>query len=443
MYNLAIVGPYKMTTQPHALGLFSATFLVVGNLVGSGVFMLPASLAVFGSISILSWLFTAAGSTMIALIFAKFSTKFNKTGGPHVFIQQAFGPTSAFFVAWGYWILTWIGNAAIVIVMYGYLNDLTRGALSTESLLLIGVAMLLSVTFLNMRGLKEASFVQNIITALKVLPLVIVPLATLSIFDTSKLLPLVNPTMSTLEAFNGAAILTLWSFVGIESATVPAEQVYNAKFTIPRATVYGTLIASVVYIIGCLALFGGIDSGELSGSTAPFALAADKVLGGTFWGDLISAAAVLCCIGSLNGWMLVVGQIPFGASQQGFFPKFFAHQSSRGVPTYSIAVSSLCMILILCLTFDNDLRNQFDIVAELATTTILLLFVIMLAAYAKLQIQKVWTGKLDLLLLILGSLYTIWTLYSAGLKMVILSTIIVLSGMPMYYCMRSKILDLK
>lgn len=422
------------------IGLISATSLVAGNLVGSGAFMLPSALADFGSISLLSWFFTSAGAITLALIFAKFSMKIhNATGGPHVFAAKAFGPHTAFFVAWGYWMLTWIGNAAIVVATYGYLSDLSHNSLTPFQLFMIGLTILFVITLINLKGVKEASFIQNLTTVLKLVPMIFVPIAALFIFDAHKLTHFIPQGQTALSAFNGAALLTLWSFVGIESATVPAEEVANPKVTIPKATVYGTLIAALIYIIGNFALLGAVDHAELAVSHAPYALAAHKVFGGTFWGNFVSAAAVVCCIGTLNGWTLVVGQIPFGAAKQGLFPKFFAKQSENRVPVWGVIISSLCMVVILSMTFDPDLSEQFAFIAELATTTILLLFVAMLIAFAKLMHSGLFKSRGDIVLLTFGSLYTIWTLYGAGVKMLVLSTVVVISGAPMYFYMRKQL----
>lgn len=428
------------SSKHHHIGLISAISLVAGNLVGSGAFMLPSALASYGSISLLSWIFTSSGALVLALVFAKFSMKIRGTGGPHVFAGEAFGPHVSFFVAWGYWMLTWIGNAAIVVAMYGYLSDLSDGRLGTSHLFFIGLFILFLITIINLRGIKEASYIQNLITILKLVPMVLVPIAAFFIFDPERLTNFVPEGKTALSAFNGAALLTLWSFVGIESATVPAEEVKDPHTTIPKATIYGTLIAAIIYIIGNVALLGAVDPQELSQSPAPFALAADKVFGGLFWGNIVAAAAVVCCIGTLNGWMLVVGQIPFGAAKQGLFPKFFAHQSIRRVPTYGIIISAICMACILTMTFDPDLSEQFSFIAELATTTILLLFVVMLFAFGALIRKGMFISRFDRILLILGMIYTAWTLYGAGIKMLVLSSIVVISGAPMYIYMRKKFL---
>lgn len=427
------------STSPHTLGLLSAVSLVAGNLVGSGAFMMPATLADYGSISLFSWLFTSAGAVVIALIFARLSMKYPHTGGPHVYAGKALGSHVSFFVAWGYWMLTWIGNAAVVVAMYGYLNDLFDGRLSPPVLFILGLAILCMITWVNLRGIKEASFIQNIVSLLKLVPLVLVPIAAFFIFDPDRLVPVVHNGQSIFNSFNSAAVLTLWCFVGIESATVPAENVRNPQVTIPKATVYGTLIAAITYILGNLALLGAVDHAELAVSGAPFALTADRVFGGVLWGNIVSAAAVVCCIGTLNGWMLVVGQIPFGAAKQGLFPKFFAQQSKRHVPTYGIVISALCMACILTTTFDPDLSEQFAFIAELATVTILLLFIVMLITFARLISKGIFTKYIDKVLLILGIAYTSWTLYGAGLKMASLSVIVVISGVPMYIYMRNKL----
>lgn len=427
------------SSTQRTIGLVSAISLVTGNLVGSGAFMLPSALASFGSISLLSWIFTSAGALVLALIFAKFSMKFQETGGPHVFAGAAFGSHVSFFVAWGYWMLTWIGNAAIVVAMYGYLSDLSDGRLVSSQLFFIGLGVLFIITLVNLRGIKEASVIQNLVTLLKLVPMVFVPIAAFFIFDPERLTHFVPAGKTAFGAFNGAALLTLWSFVGIESATVPAENVKDPHIIIPKATIYGTLIAAVIYILGNLAMLGAVDHGELAQSSAPFAMVADKVFGGLFWGNVVAAAAVICCIGTLNGWMLVVGQIPFGASKQGLFPKFFAHQSKRRAPTYGIIISALCMACILTMTFHPDLSEQFMFIAELATATILLLFIVMLLAFGQLIRKGIFNSSLDKILLTLGIAYTSWTLYGAGLKMVALSATVIFSGTPMYVYMRKKL----
>lgn len=418
------------------IGLWSAVALVTGNLVGSGAFMLPASLASFGSISMFSWFFTSAGAVTLAMIFAKLSMRVTKTGGPHVFAREAFGDNVGFFVAWGYWMLTWIGNAAIVVAMYGYLNMLCDGFFSAFQLFLIGVFVILAISYINLQGIKEASFVQILTTLLKLVPMVFVPLVALFAFDVQNLTPFVPEGKTALGAFNAAALLTLWSFVGIESATVPAEEVSNPKKTIPRATLIGTSIAAVVYIIGNFALIGAIPSDLLAGSTAPYALAAQLVLGGAFWSKVVALSAVVCCIGTLNGWMLVVGQIPLGAANDGLFPKWFGQISANGVPTAGILVSAVCMIVILLMSFDPELVKQFDFIAELATTTILLVFVVMLFSYAALILKESNRSISDKTTLFLGACYTIWTLWGAGIKMLGLSSIVIISGLPVYFYVR-------
>jgi len=423
-------------THRRRIGLWSAIALVIGNLIGSGAFMLPASLAAFGSISMLAWVFTSAGAITLALMFAKMSVRVTKTGGPHVFAQAAFGDDTGFFVAWGYWMLTWIGNAAIVVAMYGYLNDLCGCYFSTFQLFLIGVFTILVITYINLLGIKEATLVQNVTTLLKLIPMVLVPVACFFVFKSENLLPFVAEGKTALSAFNAAALLTLWGFMGIESATVPAEEIENPKTTIPRATLIGTAFVAVVYILGNLALLGAVPAEILAGSTAPYAVAAKVVFGSDFWGKLVSLSAVICCIGTLNGWMLLVGQVPLGAAKAGLFPPIFAKVSANGIPTVGLIVSAICMIGILMMSFDPSLVKQFDFIIELANTTILLVFIVMLASYAVLILRDSNRTTSDVMILFFGSTYTIWTLWGAGVKMLSFSTIIIVSGLPVYFYVR-------
>ncbi len=411
------------------IGLIGATALVLGNLVGSGAFVLPANMAKKGYIGLVSWGFTAAGAMLLALMFARLSMKVPKPGGPHVFVEAAYGnKTLSYYTAWGYWMLTWIGNAAIVVAMYAYFNDMVGEELSSYQLFSFGIATLAFMTYINVRGIQEANFVQILITVLKGIPMVAVPLIAFKNFRPEISLQFNLTGSSNLLAFQGAAVLTLWSFVGIESATVPADDVDQPTKTIPRATLLGTFLAGLVYIGGNFLLMGAVPLDVLAASDAPYATAATFLMGPSL-GKLVSIAAFICCIGTLNGWMLLVGQIPKGAADDGLFPKYFGVLSNRGVPARGIILSAVLMGLILLITLRPDLSDQFDFIAELAVTSLLLIFVIILGCYYELYVKVM--GRLsDYVIFILGGLYTVWSLYAAGVNMLLYSTVIIFSGYP-------------
>jgi basic amino acid/polyamine antiporter, APA family len=289
---------------PHRIGFWTCVALVVGNTIGSGIFLLPASLAKFGLNSLIAWLFTAAGAMTLAVVFSQLSRAFPRAGGPYVYTEEAFGPFVAFIVAWGYWISIWVGNAAIATGGVSYLTPLFPGLTRIPGAnvgLTLGILWLL--TFVNCRGIKASGRVQNITTIMKVMPLLAIAgfalfYVTPADFARNAAIPI------SLSGVTAAATLTLWGLLGLESATIPADKVDDPSRTIPRATLYGTLGTALVYIIACGAVLIILPTQQLENSTAPFADVARL-----FWGDrsaqLLAAFAAISAFGCLNGWILL------------------------------------------------------------------------------------------------------------------------------------------
>ena len=243
------------------MGLTMATALVVGNMVGSGVFLLPASLAsVAGPVSIIGWVFTGIGAMLLALVFARLGRTFPRTGGPYAYSRRAFGDFIGFQTAWGYWIAAWAGNAAIAVAFVGYLA-VFWGDLGSNNLLaaLVGIAVIWLLTFVNIAGARETGAVQVVTTVLKFVPLAIIGVVGLFFIDGDNLTPFAPE--GTWSAISAAAPLTLWAFIGLESATVAAGEVKDPERTIPRATIIGTLAATLVYILTTVAVMGVVPQG--------------------------------------------------------------------------------------------------------------------------------------------------------------------------------------
>ncbi|MCK4609131.1 MAG: amino acid permease, partial [Gammaproteobacteria bacterium] len=299
-----------MAQNNKKLGLWMLTTLVAGNMIGSGVFLLPANLASIGSISLLSWGITALGAFFLAMVFAKMSVLVPKTGGPYAFAQAGFGEFVGFQTAYNYWIAIAIGNAAIAIAMVSYLADLwpiLNQPLYSATTAIVTVWLLTAV---NLKGVRMVGFTAMVTTILKLVPILLVAIFGWWHFHPEYLTHSFNVTHhSNFSALSHAATLTLWAFVGVESATVPASSVLNPKRDIPIATLLGTLIAAVVYIASSTAIMGMIPASVLAHSTSPFAAAAGIIFGK--WGDwIIAAGAAISCFGSLNGWILIQGQVP-------------------------------------------------------------------------------------------------------------------------------------
>lgn len=354
------------------LGLWFSTSLAVGNMIGSGIFLLPASLAIFGGISMFGWIFTVIGSLFLALVFSRLSRLFTRSGGPYAYAVEGFGDFAGFFVAWGYWISTWSGNAAISVAGVGYLSFFLP-ALKDHGLLsaLMAVGAIWFFTYINSLGIRKVGMVQMLTTLLKIIPLILFGTIGFLHFNRDHFTPLNLSGEPAFDAITATAALTLWAFLGLESATIPSEQVKNPSKTIPRATILGISITALLFISSTMGVMGIISPAELRHSAAPFADAARSIWGNNASG-LIAAGAAIACFGALNGWILIQGQIPMAAARDGLFPPIFKKETSKGVPLAGILFSSVLAMVLVGFNYTRGLVDMFSFIIKLATLSCLL-----------------------------------------------------------------------
>ena len=311
------------------IGVIRATSLVAGNMIGSGVFLLPATLALYGGISLLGWIFSALGALVLAKVFSNLSILMPSVGGPYAYSRKGLGDFAGFLVAWGYWVSLWIGNAAITVAFISYLTVFIP-ELATNNLLTIvaGIISIWFFTWINTRGVKEASTIQLVLTILKITPLALIAIFGIFFINWDNFFPFNISGESHFSAITATATLTLWAFLGLESATIPADNIINPTKNIPRATLFGTLITTLVYVLGSMTIIGMIPSQELQVSNAPFADAAAILWGESarYW---MAGVACLAVFGVLNGWILLQGQIPLAISRDKLFPAIFARENKK------------------------------------------------------------------------------------------------------------------
>ncbi len=359
--------------------------LVTGNIIGSGAFLLPSDLAKFGSIGILSLVATSLGAIALALIFARMSKLVKEEGGPYTFIKVAFGDNLGIQMAYAYWLAIWVGNAAVIVAALGYLDLFIPVMHNIWARNLVALGILWSLTWINCLNLKAIGWCQIIMTVLKFVPLLVVMIGGWYYFHPEWLA--INFNVSghgNYRAFSEGLIFTMWLFLGIESATIPADNVENPERNIPLATILGTLLAMAVYLIGTLVVFGMIPNRELVRSSAPFALASQLILGD--WGKyLVAMGALIACIGSLNGWILISVQIPVTAAKQKIFPAFFGKTNAEGTPVNAIITNSVCVSVLLLGSSCLNLINQFDFLILLATAISILAYFYTCIAHFKLS----------------------------------------------------------
>ncbi|MFU8797400.1 MAG: amino acid permease [Gammaproteobacteria bacterium] len=429
-------------TKKRGLGLWMLTALVAGNMIGSGIFMLPAALAHYGSISILAWVLTAMGAICLALVFSKLSELIPKTGGPYVYCRIGFGNFVGFQIAYNYWIALCVGNAAIVVAFVGYLGvfwpELTQNPYLAFT---IKVGTVWFMTLINVFGVRSAGIVQLVTTVLKILPLLVMGTVGFLFVRPENLSHFNLSGEATLPALTGAATLTLWAFIGLESATVPAEDANNPK-DISRATVLGTVIAAVVYILSTVAVMGIIAPDILTKSTAPFSDAANIVFG-PMGGWLIAAGAMISCFGALNGWTLLQGQIPYAAARDGMFPAIFAKKSRYGTPVFGLVLASVLITVLLVLTLHESLVKQFTFIILLATLASLIpyFFTAMAELMIFIKYREQFKGQRLLkstIIALLAGAYAFWAIAGAGHEKVFYGMLLFFSGIPIYIWMHWK-----
>jgi APA family basic amino acid/polyamine antiporter len=428
-------------SSPKKLTLSMAIALVIGNMIGSGIFFLPSALAAYGGISIFGWLFTSSGALILALIFSRLSRFLpNISGGPFVYTQEGFGDFPAFLVAWGYILSTWAANGAITVAFVSYLSVFIP-ELATNKVLAVatGLSAIWFLTWLNTRTIRTAGTLQLVTTILKLIPLALISLVGIFYLDPSHFTPFNISEQSSFSAISATAALTLFAFLGFESATIPSEDVENAAETIPKATMIGTFITVAIYILSTVAVMGLISPAELQISNAPFADAAASI-----WGEtgryLVAGGVVISTFGALNGWTILQGQVPMAPARVNLFPKIFARQNINGSPTVSLVFGSVIVSSLLLMNFSKGMVKAFEFLILVTTTTVLVPYIFAAGAYGIFILQK-RLGKdkntsPQMILPMLGFAYSIWAVAGSGQEPVYWGFIMLLLGIPVYIFMK-------
>ncbi len=423
------------------IGFWISTSLVTGNMTGSGIFLLPAALAIYGGISILGWIYTVAGSLFLALVFSRLSRIIKKAGGPYAYVKEGFGDFPGFLVAWGYWISIWSGNAAIAVAGVGYLSVFIPVLKENRMLAAaLAIAAIWLFTFINTKSIRKVGLTQFITTIIKILPLVLLGSLGFLFFDKSHFVPFNISDKSDFHAITSTAALTLWAFLGLESATIPSDKVRNPKRTIPRATIAGLLFTSLLYISSTVAVMGIISPADLQHSAAPFADAA-----GNAWGKwasiLVAAGASIACFGALNGWILLQGQIPLAASKDKLFPSIFKKTSDKGIPVTGLIIGSILASLLVGINFTKGLVGMFSFIIMLSILSCLLPY--LLSSLSEIAICFKKKQLLNKRILISAAsvsipafLYSLWAITGLEIKVIIGGIVLLTTGIPVYFLLK-------
>lgn len=411
------------------IGLSGAIALVMGNMIGSGIFLTPAALAPFGWNGVAGWLLTIGGSLALALVIARLTIRLPQASGPSQMIASAFGPVSGFAIGWIYWISIVTTNVTISVSAIAALTPIVP-ALGKVPGLGAGaaIALMWTMLLLNLRGAGSAARFQLITLILKLLPIVLVGgliALVLARQGGGVLIPWPTSGLSGGQ-MSSAAALTLWAMLGFESASCASDKVADPARTIPRATLIGTAATGFIYLFICSGV-GMMLGGDAAASDAPFALFVQR-----YWAAgpaaLITLFVAISCIGALNGWTLLSGEVPLALARNGELPRWFAAADARGTPVRALIVSALFATLLLIANSLKGLVDIFTVMALLSTSATLWLYLgcAITALHYRVMVPVA----------LIGLLYSLWTLWGAGWQTSLMSLILMLAGLPLYWLAR-------
>lgn len=416
------------------IGVVKATSLVAGNMIGSGALLAPALLAPFGSWTLVGWILTTIGALGLALVFSRLSSWLTKSGGPFTFVQHVFGDFAGFHMAWSYWFSAIFGSISLVIGTLQYTSIFLPDVMSNPTLSIgLGCGIIWLFTFINMKGIKTAATVEVLVLIMKVVPLLVIAFAGLFYINYSTIAQF--PPIDDLTSLKPMVCVLLWSFLGLESVTVPTQHIKNPKITIPLATIAGVLMTALVYILGAITINSVIPGESLLSSKAPY-VDAGMMLFGEYGKLGMIITGIIAIAGSLNGWILIQGQVPLSAAQEGIFPAFFAKTNRQGAPI-GVICSSLIMTFVFLSTYQESLLKHVELMIDVAVVATLLPYFYCVIAFGYMIVTKrssmsrkesYWLW----MILFVALVYTLFAICSTSTTVIAAELILLLIGAPVF-----------
>ena len=409
-------------------------------MVGTSAYTLPALLArETGPLGLLAWVVTAAGYLFVALVYASLGTRYAETGGPYVFAREAFGDFAGFQSVWAYWFSAVVGNAAIVTSVVGYVEGFSPALAGSETYrFILAQSLLWALCAINVLGIRISARIQISVLFLNVVPLLLFSIVALFYFDAANLTPFAPKGWGSLVT--GVALI-VWAYSGIESATVPAEEVRGTSQTIGRATMIGYVVGTAAFLFAALAVAGAVPNAELATSARPIALAAERTVG-PWAGTIIAFAAIIAGLGTLNGWTLMAGRIPVSAARDGiFFPALARLHPRFGTPYVSLIAATLIGSLALGLYFTDTTLGVFDTIVQLSVLTTLLPHLYTAAAEWMLRRRgrvQHGNGWRSYTVAIIAFAFVLWSMYGIGAAITRWGFLVILAGLPLYIWFKTR-----
>lgn len=436
-----------MSQAKHKMNLLQLTVITMVNMMGSGIIMLPTKLAKVGTISILSWLITAGGSLALAYAFAQCGRySKNQSGGLGAYAEYSFGKSGSFMANYTYAVSIEIANVAVAITAVGYFSTLMGWKLSPVNVALWTIAFIWLTTIPNFWGPKITGRIGSITVWGVILPVVGISIIGWFWFNPDLYTSAWNPHNKSLgEALPASISITLWAFLGLESASANADSVENPEKNIPIAVLVGTLLTAVIYIVSTNVVAGIIPNAELAESDAPFGLVFSHLIGSGV-GKIVNAMAVIACLGSLLGWQFTTASVYKSGADEGYFIPAFGRVTRHNAPVIGMIILASVQTLLALMTISPDLSKQFDVLVNLAVVTNLVPYILsMSSVLVLLKSANVPHNKAVLVAIValIGNIYSFYALYSAGADAMLWGGIVTFAGWVLYGKVVSTKFDLK
>ncbi len=432
--------PSRAQQKARALGLTSATGLVIGSIVGTGVFTMPGVLAQAGTSSIIVLAVIALGAMLLAVLFGQLTRRIpNSDGGLYAYARHEFGDFAGYLTGWCYWIQAWAGNAAIVSAWVLYIDALFGihpSGIGNWGIALTGLWIPAAI---NLAGVRQMAWFQNLTVVLKFLPLLLVGVVGWFFVSKGNFGAFNASGGSLYDAIGIAAGVALFSFIGVEVAAITARRVRNPRKNVGRAALLGTGASAILYLLVAAALMGLVPHHALAGSTTPFVPAFGAIFGHGAWaGKLVDSLVVVSGIGALNGWTLVTTEVSRAAANDGLFPKAFAWTDRKDTAWFGILMAAVLPSLLMLWSYTTAAGlTVFTDLVYLTVVTVAIPYLFSACAqltYLVSQRRQVqgWALARDLSIAGAGVLFSMWVTFAAGWASVYQAMILVLGGVILY-----------
>jgi len=410
------------------LGKWMSAAMVVGTMVGSGIYLLPTTLAPFGNNLVIAFLLTGFGTMCLAFAMARLAARIE--GGPFVYIDRAFGETTAFLTLWSYTLSQVTGVAGVAVAVAGALGHIYPVVLSGAGLIAVAVGSIVVLALVNVRGARSAGALQVLTTLIKLIPLIAVMLLVLAKLGAGQPVEKLEPVSIGIGSVTTAAALILFSLTGFEAAVMTANVTRDSTVTVPRATILGTGFTATIYLLATVATLMLLPSLVAAKSGAPFADAIAPLLGPAA-GMLVAIIAAVSAFGTANSLLLVAAETARTMGEARDLPRIFVKHNKVGAPVGSVLICAVAAALLVLASSSDNFVKIYVFITLVSTVLALVLYVVCAASALRLG-----TGGRWMPIVAIGVLYSFAMFIGSGLRVLLWGAVLMLAGLPVRFISR-------